>query len=230
MRGNWDVVESLVIPAEWLRRYDARGDLLDAGEKRTIDRRQCRRFATIDTAGTSRDKADAARGKGASWSVVAVWDYWTSADLLFLRHVWRDRVEWSNLVPAVKATLADWQVRSARIENAHYGPPLRSELLGAGVGDAALVGPVLEGMRDGTAGAKLDRAVAAGLIKRLEAGKLLIPQAAPWLAAYESELTAWQGLPDEPADQIDVSSYAAAECRRVVGGWGGTINLGGMAR
>jgi hypothetical protein len=59
---------------------------------------------------------------------------------------------------------------------------------------------------------------------------LLIPQAAPWLAAYESELTAWQGLPDEPADQIDVSSYAAAECRRVVGGWGGTINLGGMAR
>lgn len=230
MRGNWDVAESLIIPAEWLRRYDARGDLLDGGDGRKIDRRQCRRFATIDTAGTSRDKADAARGKGASWSVCAVWDYWTSADLLFLRHVWRDRVEWSGLMPAVKGTLQDWQVRMVRVENAHFGPPLRSELQKSGIGDVQLVGPVLEGMRDGTAGAKLDRAVAGGLIKRLEAGKLLVPQAAPWLAAYEMELTAWQGLPDEVADQIDVSSYACWECRRSVGGWGGTIKMGGLTR
>jgi len=230
MRGNWDVAESLVIPAEWLRRYDARGDILDAGDKRTIDRRQCRRFATVDTAGTSRDKADAAKGKGASWSVCAVWDYWTTADLLFLRHVWRDRVEWSGLVSGVKGALKDWQVRSVRIENAHCGLALRGEIQAAGVGDVQLVGPTLACMRDGTAGAKLDRAVSAGLIKRLEAGGLLIPQAAPWLAAYEMELTAWQGLPDEPADQIDVSSYAANETKRVVSGWGGVVAGGGLKR
>jgi phage terminase large subunit-like protein len=228
MRGNWDVVESLIIPAEWLRRYDARGDLLDGGTGRQIDRRQCRRFATIDTAGTGKDKADAAKGKGASWSVVAVWDYWTAADMLYLRHVWRDRVEWSGLLGAAKSTLQDWQVRSVRIENAHFGPALRSELQAAGIGDVQLVGPVLAGMADGGQGAKLDRAVASGLIKRLESGKLLIPQSAPWLANYEMELTAWQGLPDEPSDQIDVSSYAANETRRVVSGWGGTIKAGGL--
>ena len=230
MRGNWDVAELLIVPAEWLRRYDAGGDMLDAGDGKRVDRRQCRRFATIDTAGTSRDKADAARGRGASWSVCAVWDYWTSADLLFLRHIWRDRVEWPGLVSGVKGTLQDWQVRMVRIENAHYGAALRSEIVGAGLGDVTLVGPTLPGMRDGTAGAKLDRAVASGLIDRLQGGRLFIPQAATWLAAYEMEFTGWQGLPDEPADQIDVSSYAAHECKRSVGGWGGIINLGGMRK
>ena len=228
MRGNWDVTESQIIPAAWLRRYDAHGDLLDGGEGRKIDRRQCRRFATIDTAGTSRDRADASKGRGASWSVCAVWDYWSAPDLLFLRHVWRERVEWTGLVAGIVGTLNDWQVRSVRIENAHFGPALASELRQARLADVQLVGPVLAGMRDGSAGAKLDRAVAAGLISRLEEGRLLLPQAAPWLAAYEMELTSWQGLPDEPADQIDVSSYAAAECRRVVGTWGGIIKAGGM--
>lgn len=228
MRGNWDVAETQIIPLEWLRRYDARGDLLDGGDGRKVDRRQCRRFVTVDTAGTSRDKADAAKGRGASWSVVAVWDYWSAFDLLFLRHIWRDRVAWPGLVAGVKGTVQDWQVRMVRIENAHYGAALRSELVKAGLGDVQLIGPTLSGMRDGSSGAKLDRAVAAGLITRLEAGKLLIPQSAVWLAAYEMELTGWQGLPDEPADQIDVSSYAAYEARRMVGGWGGTINAGGL--
>ena len=226
MRGNWEVAEALVIPPAWLRRYESRGDLLDGGPGRMVNCQQCRRLATIDTAGTSRDRADAAKGRGASWSVAAVWDYWSAADLLFLRHVWRDRVEWPALVSCVQRTLADWHVHRVRIENAHYGPPLRSEL--SGLGDVQLVGPVLGGMRDGTAGAKLDRAVASGLIKRLEAGKLLVPQSASWLPAYELELTAWQGLPDEPADQIDVSSYAAWDCRQVTGGWGGVIRGGGM--
>jgi phage terminase large subunit-like protein len=227
MRGNWDVVESLVIPADWLRRYDARGDLLEADDRR-IDRRQCRRFATIDTAGTSKDKADAQKGKSASWSAVAIWDYWRAADLLFLRHIWRARVEWPDLRSAVRATLADWQCRSVRIENAHVGQALHSEL--ATGGDVRLVGPVIPGMGERGQGAKLERAVASGLLLRLQRGGLLIPQSAPWLSDYEAELTSWSGLPDETADQIDVSSYAAYECKQGAGTWGGVIKAGGLER
>ncbi|HPM84239.1 MAG TPA: terminase family protein [Candidatus Anammoximicrobium sp.] len=227
MRGDWSVAESVIIPPAWLHRYDIGGQMLVAGE-RQIDHRQCRRFATIDTAGTSRDRADAAKGRGASWSVCAVWDYAAKADLLFLRHVWRDRVEWLGLVDGVAGTLADWQCRTARIENAHFGPALQAELSRKGIRDVHLVGPVLHGMKDSGQGAKLDRAVAAGLIRRLEAGGLLLPQQALWLAAYEMELTAWQGLPDEPADQIDVSSYAAWECRKTQATWGGVVAGGGL--
>ena len=225
MRGNWDVVESLVIPADWLRRYDARGDLLDAGGK-TIDRRQCRRLATIDTAGTAKDKADAQRGKSSSWSVVGIWDFWRAPNILFLRHIWRARVEWTELRAGVRKTLEDWSCRSVRIENAHFGQALFSEL--NNIGEVRLIGPNLPGMGQRNDGAKLDRAVSSGLIDRLQRGGLWIPQSAPWLPAYESELTSWSGLPDETADQIDVSSYAAYECRQSSGTWGGVIKGGGL--
>lgn len=228
MLGDWQVMESRVIQPEWMRRYDAVGDMLKVGDGRVIDRRACRRFATIDTAGTSRDKEDQHKGRMPSWSVVGIWDYWAAQDLLFLRHIWRGQVEWFELKVRVQETLRDWQCSVVRIENAHCGPALRDEV--RGFGDVRLTGPVLPGMNEPQRGAKVDRAIASGLLNRMEGGKFLIPQDAAWLPAYVRELTDWGGLPDEVADQIDVSSYAAWECKQNGGTWSGFIGGGGLKR
>lgn len=227
MHGDWQVAESLAIPTSWLTRYTMRGEHYNWDDRQSIDSRDCQRFATIDTAGTSRDKAEEARGKSASWSVCGIWDYYRKADILFAKHVWRKRVAWNELVAEIPEVLHAQGVRRVRIENAHYGPVLAEELRKRGF-QVELVGPMLPGMADGYRGAKLERAIASGLLARLEVGKLKLPHpdiAPPWLSAYESELTSWSGSAEETTDQIDASSYAAWECKQ-----GGTQNWGGLIK
>lgn len=229
MNGDWDVAEGLQISEDWLRFYGTRGEHLCPVQiadriplPAAIDSRGLDRFATIDTAGTSADKAKEARGKAASWSVVAVWDYWRQGDLLFLRHVWRKRVDWSALKSGVSDELKAWNVRKALVENAHIGSTLATEL--KNVCQWELIGPTIPGMNDTGEKAKLSRAMASGFLTRLEAGRLLLPEdRTPWLIAYIDELLAWAGLEDDPADQIDVSSYAAYKCRKQTAAWGGHI-------
>ncbi len=225
MAGDWGAAEGLVIPEEHLRYFQMAGEILKPQDeplsRNVIDCRTCRRFATIDTAGTSRQKAEEERGKPPSWSVVAIWDYWPAKDYLFLRHVWRDQVDWNGLKATASQVLRAWNCRKALIENAHVGPPLGQELQGIQV---EFVGPTIAGMRDGHQGAKLDRAVASGLLSRLKDGKLFIPEdQSGWVGLYIGELTAWSGLPDETCDQIDVSSYAAYHTKKSGQAWGGVI-------
>jgi phage terminase large subunit-like protein len=135
LNGDWSIVEDAVIRIDWLRYYDTRGEVLSALDVNgkvigTIDCRQCHRLATIDTAGTSKQKADERKGKPPSWSVCQIWDYWPQTKLLFLRHVWRDRVAWDGLKSSVRHVLGQWQPRRVLIENAHHGPPLAAELKG----------------------------------------------------------------------------------------------------
>ena len=182
----------------------------------------CFRFATIDTAGTSRERAEAATGKGASWSVCAVWDHHRLTDRLYLRHVWRAQVEWGDLHRRINEVLKTWNVNSVRIENAHYGQALREEVKAT---DVLMVGPSLPGMQDGYRGAKLERAIASRLLSRIEDGRLFVDGEAAWLSEYMRELCDWTGLPTEQADQIDVSSYGSWECGR-----GGAMQWGGVLK
>jgi hypothetical protein len=226
LHGNWKTSENSIVDLSWLRYFDQRGDVLSVligGQLKTIDARQCSRFATIDTAGSSRDRLDESKGKPCSWSVVAVWDYWTAANLLFLRHIWRDRVGWNQLKDRVPSVLKTWGVHKVYIENAHVGPALRDELEGF---NREMVGPMIHGMTDSGRGAKLERAIASGVLGRIEDGLYFLPSVAtPWKADYINELTAWGGLPDETADQIDVSSYAAYVCKKQNSKWGGVVNV-----
>jgi hypothetical protein len=228
MNGDWQAAENLQIPEDWLRFYGMRGYIINALPRdnaqpapAAIDSRGLKRFATVDTAGTSRDKAEEARGKSASWSVVGVWDYDRKSDLLFLRHIWRGRADWGELKVRVKETLRAWNVTKTLIENAHVGPPLAQELNGHGV---ELIGPTLPGMTEGYRGAKLERAISSGLLTRLEAGRLLLPaEDSAWKRDWIGEVISWSGGPDETCDQIDVSSYAAYHCRKSSATWGGHI-------
>jgi hypothetical protein len=234
LNGNWLAREDSIIDKEWLRRYQVlsggfKFQAIVAGKTVEADFAKCQRFATIDTAGTSKDKAREAKGDTPSWSVCGVWDYYSTADILMLRHVWRSRVKWTDLKSSIPEVLKRWSVKKAYIENAHFGPALAEEITGCNI---ELIGPTLAGMRDGTNGAKLDRAAASGVLTRMETGGFFIPEVehGEWVLTFQNEWTAWGGLPDEVADQIDVSSYAAHVCRKKRGSWGGVINVGATGR
>jgi phage terminase large subunit-like protein len=237
--GNWKTSEGSQISRDWLRRYvanQAEFHFTFQDHFYKIPIAKCRRIATIDTAGTSKEKAAAQKGKEPSWSVCAVWDSLPSislaidgrsvvlSELLFLRYVWRKRVDWSRLVEGVDETLETWNVTKAYIENAHHGSALAKQLRSS---PCELIGPIIAGMGDRSEGAKLERAIASGMLARWEHGKVFVPtDPSDWLQAYLAEIFGWQGKPDEPADQIDVTSYAAYISKRSSGAWGGVIKKG----
>ena len=229
MNGDWSIREDGIIKLDWLRRYTMRGDMLQArgpnGEPLgdPVDSRNLQRFATIDTAGTSEEKARDAKGKPPSWSVCMVWDYAPRPKWLFLRHVWRQRVDWDGLKAGTRRTLTEWRPRKALIENAHFGQALFAELKG--------LGPELFG----TGGkGKLERST--NLQNMLEAGQVFLPQVdnvpggAAWLPILESEWLGWTGLDEETNDQIDTASMAANHVKRAGGSWGGPVHSGGLNR
>ena len=214
LQGDWTVQDNAVIDLAWLRRYDMQGEGLIAlnadGEPiHTVDSRQCQRFATVDTAGTSKEKAADAKGKPPSFSVCGVWDYDPRSKYLFLRHVWRAQVGWDGLKAGVRNTIREWHCPLLIIENAHHGRPLASEL--SSECQTKLVGPKIAGTHGTTGeGAKLERAINSGMLSKLEAGQVFLPKFEnSWLHKYEGELLSWTGLPEETADQIDMTSYAA---------------------
>jgi len=234
--GNWNVAEGTQIDSAWVRRYvcnQAEFNITFQDHFYRIPFAKCQRFATIDTAGTSKEKAAVTRGKQPSWSICAVWDHLPHlvmpvgdrkvilSELLFLRYVWRGQVDWSRLVAGVDDTLAAWEVPKAYVENAHFGPVLAKEVTACKV---ELVGPCIPGMGDNWEGAKLERAVASKMLARWEHGKIFVPlEQSDWLKAYLRVLLGWTGKPDEPNDDIDVTSYAAYVSKRSSAAWGGVI-------
>jgi len=233
--GDWSVVEGSIIDPEHLAYYTARGDMLsilgpDGNGIAQMDCRKMRRFATIDTAGTSAQKAQEDRGRNHSWSVCGVWDFWPASKTLFLRHVWRKRVEWSELKADIAVVLKAWNVPLVLIESAHHGQPLASEL--SKITAVRLQSPVIKGMklaRVPTEGAKHERAIGSGMLNMLENGQLRLPDVqtvagvSRWMPELESELLSWTGRPDETSDQIDMCSYAADHVKVNAVQWGGMV-------
>lgn len=214
LNGDWSVIENAQIKPEWIREYSVTGNTLralrsDGKVLQATNSAHCRRFATVDTAGTSKQKAKESKGKPPSWSVCAIWDYWQEHRLLFLRHVWRDRVEWSDLKADVAAVCRQWHVPFIIVEAAHHGIPLATELQMMGL-HATTIGTHLAATKVFEAGnAKLERAVASGFLSKLEAGEILLPRYEhQWRPELEAEWLTWTGHDDETADQVDVASYA----------------------
>lgn len=240
--GNWKVAEGAQIDESWIRYYTTKNDHFEfvfQNRLYSMPFATTRRIATIDTAGTSKEKAAAKRGQPPSWSVCGIWDIvprWTIAqdgkqltlaEFIFLRYVWRKQVEWNRLKVEIDETLNVWNVAKAYIENAHFGSALVTEIRSC---PSELVGPVLPGMGDHHEGAKLERAIASGMLARFEHGKIFVPRydanSEPWVHEYLKEIRAWTGEVTDVADQIDMTSYAAFLSRVSTAKWGGAIPQG----
>ncbi len=232
LNGDWSIVENAIIRLDWLRYYTTQGDIIkahdaDGKERWQVDQRQCQRFATIDTAGTSAQKAAEKRGKPASWSVCQIWDYWPQTKFLFLRYVWRDRVAWEGLKSGVRHTLNQWRPNRVLIENAHHGPPLKAELTGFTTElISTFPGRTSESGRPG----KVERAT--DLLNKLEHGQVFLPKFNnSWLSDLEAEWLSWTGLDDETSDQIDAAAYAARHAAKSANvSWGVITSKGDRYR
>ena len=233
--GDWSVREGSIFDPDELQYYGMKHSMLvpyiDTEETPKLYENQGYRFATIDTAGTSRQKAKESKGGNPSWSVCAVWDYHKQFGL-FLRHVWRERVGWPDLRDQIRGVTSEWNCRKIFIENAHYGQVLQAELRGA-----QLLPTRLPGMQTSQQGAKYDRVVASRLPELIRKGRFWLPDvstvpgAHKWLPEFEAEFTSFTGLEDESADQIDVCSYAAYHVNsRQSQKWGGVIKHRGLER
>jgi predicted phage terminase large subunit-like protein len=205
-RGDWSIREDGLLRQEWLRYYVARGrrlDLLDVrGEPLvSLDERHCRRFITVDPAGTSADRARERRGRGASWTVLQVWDQPQRRDhasLLILRHVVRKRVGFDGLLKLLLEAHMAWRPKRMLIEG---------ERLGRAAYDLLRGKLPLECINPGGSD-KVTRA--APLVAKLERGEIFLPRTtAPWLAELETEWLSWTGFERETCDQIDAAAYAA---------------------
>ncbi len=210
MNGDWSVQEEGMFRQEWLRYYALVGN---ASTPEQLEIRQpdgrvlaaipvaaCRRFCTIDPAGTSADKARESRGRPASHSVIQVWDQprGDERQYLFLRHSWRGRVGFDGLVKVIREITRAWQPERLWIEN---------EKLGQAAVD--ILHPELPLETVATSGRdKITRA--APLILQFERGEILLPQLnTTWRLDFEAELLSWTGRDDQPSDQIDAAAYAA---------------------
>lgn len=205
--GDWLIRADGLIRQEWLRYFEMRGQIIqllgaDGKVHAHCDERECRRFVTIDPAGTSAERSKEAKGNPHSWSVAQVWDVLPSkfGQNLVLRHVWRARVDFPGLLQGITKVFREWNPSKLLIENEKLG---------------VAVVPMLQGIMPITCchtGGKDKVTRAAPLLNMLQKGQVYLPRYdADWRPALESEWLSWQGLEDQVADQIDPASYAAIE-------------------
>lgn len=209
MNGDWSIMPDGLIKSGWLRYYTMTGQIInligqDGRAFLSCDERECWRFITIDTAGCGKDKDAEAKGKPKSWSVAAVWDLFpgkfAGGPWLCLRHVWRDRVGFTELCRDIRELQKGWGASRLYVEEATMGIPLQDTLR-----REMRIETVGTGGKD-----KVTRAT--DLLNMLDRGQVFLPQNEnSWRSALEAEWLSWQGLDTDVADQVDVSAYAAME-------------------
>lgn len=219
MNGDWSVQEEGLIHAEWFRYFVEVHDQLEllapSGQTlAVVPDNSCRRFVTIDPAGTSAQRTKEANGRTPSWTVAQVWDQPRRelSRFLLLRHQVRVRVGFDGLCRLVQDVYAQWRPERMWIEE---------EKLGRAVCDVFDKELPIDGLRT----LQKDKATRAGpLTLKLERGEIFLPKyETSWRPGFEAELLAWTGDERQVADQIDAAAYAAivAERQRV-----GTIRIG----
>lgn len=203
LNGDWSVREDSRIKPDWMRYYTNSGDYYslartDGREFSLVHPRDCFRFTTIDTAGTSAEKAKESKGKPHSWSVITTWDFVRRLGLLVMFNMRRGRWEFPELCVNTERAIAEDRPTRTFIENAHNGPALHQTMRAKNVPSTELCS------HEGTD--KLTRA--QPFLNMCAEGRVYLPKEKPWVETVQSEYFAWTGHPDEPADIIDTSSYA----------------------
>ncbi|WP_254512817.1 terminase large subunit domain-containing protein [Anatilimnocola floriformis] len=209
MHGDWTIQEQGLIQSEWLRYFQTTGAgaeimlhlLSPPGEiVQSIAARDCRRFVTIDPAGTSADRARERQGRSASWSVAQVWDQPRGpfSKLLILRDQARERVGFDGLCRMLMRLHEEWRPGAMWIENEKLGQAAVDVLK-----NRLPLRTIATQARDKVARAAL-------LLDKLTRGEVFLPQQSlQWRPTLEAEWLAWTGDPLEAADQIDAAAYAA---------------------
>jgi predicted phage terminase large subunit-like protein len=209
MHGDWTVEEAAIFKADWLRYYTLAGDNYELLQPTgpllaVIPQRDCRRFLTVDPAGTSADETEAARTGNRSFTVVQVWDQPRVGELsrfLILRDQLREQVSINEVCKMIRRAHATWRPERIWIEREKLGhslvtmlknatPPIEADLISPGSDDKSIR--------------------AASLSNKMDRGEVFLPKYnSSWRQGFERELLSWTGNKREPSDQIDAAAYAA---------------------
>jgi len=132
-------------------------------------------------------------GTGSDYSVIATWGATETGYALL--DIWRDRVEFPELVQAIRDQAAKWHPSAILVEDAAAGQSA-IQALRRSTRLSVIAVPA--------AGSKVSRADAVSPLGA--AGKIMLPEHAPWLAEWIEEHVAFPtGTHD---DQPDTTSYA----------------------
>jgi predicted phage terminase large subunit-like protein len=127
------------------------------------------------------------------WSVCTTWIV-TRKKLWYLVDVWRQRVDYPALKQNVQILSKKWSARRVLVEDTGAGTSIVQELKGR-------VSGIIAVRADGDKPSRM--AVASA---KFEAGQVLLPERAPWLADLEAELFVFPGSRHD--DQCDSISQA----------------------
>ena len=199
LAGDWEAYEGGRFRREWFRSYEYRdGRYYLRGQPEAVISGHCSVFVTVDLAASEKTAAD--------YTVFGAFAVTPRRDLLVL-DIRRQRLAVDRIVPDLLTFCQRWKPLWVGVEAAGFQvaivvqaqqtpglPPVRG-LLPEGKG-------------------KLVRATPA--IVLAEAGKLYLPDTAPWLEDFVAELVAFTGDDRKDAfdDQIDVVAYATSEMHR----------------
>jgi len=148
-------------------------------------------------------------GRENDYSVCTTWAQASSG--YFLLSLWRGRVEFPELKKRLVDLATEWNANAILVEDAASGQSLIQELRTTAV-------PILPIKADSD---KLSRA--AAVTPLLEAGKVFLPESAPWLNDYLDELAAFPtGAHDDSVD----STTQALNYLRLNSGEGGILFVG----
>jgi predicted phage terminase large subunit-like protein len=133
-------------------------------------------------------------GQENDFSAFTIWGN-TRSDGVYLLHAWRGRVEFPELKRKVREFAAQWKPNAILVEDKASGQSLIQELKR----DTNLPIIVVKVDKD-----KITRA--AAITPLVEAGKVLLPQAAGWLTDYLDELSTFPSAAHD--DYVDSTTQA----------------------
>lgn len=197
--GNWEARADSRYRREWARYFRIYDKAIELGVTRHPYSFFKTIFITVDPAGTVREgivDQEAGGKKAESYTVISVWGVSKGNDLF-----WLDMVRFRDEIPKVVEEIA-------RIYGKYQPKYVKIEKNGVGLGVAQYVSKLGIPVKQISKGAdKLENSTAAQLL--MQAGKVWLPDNAPWINECEDELFAWTGLPTEQDDIIDTLSDAA---------------------
>lgn len=122
---------------------------------------------------------------------------------IYVMNVWRQRLEFPDLIEAIQRQAEAWSPEAILIEDSGSGKSSRQQL------NRLTLLPVIK-VRAADYGDKTTRAMF--VTPYCEAGKVWLPQAAPWLSVFEEELFRFPSA--EHDDQVDAFVYALMRAGR----------------
>ena len=178
-----------VVIASWLLRYK---NLPDDG---TISGTNLRKRTTmsVDCAAKTGERND--------YTVITIWIEDTS-NIHYLAQVYRNRWEFEAMVEAINAAAEKWHVQAILVEDKGAGTQYIQSM------SHKAPAPVIAVSTNNESKAfRFD-----GVTPMIQAGEVLLPEAAGWLADYEGEILGFPGAAHD--DQVDSTSQYLAWVRK----------------